>query len=172
MPPGSARNASARLAIMALRWCMSSTMCSSVQVALANSRSTSALGMMPTTRPPAFRVAWATSPIRPPLPPPYTSCPWWWAIHCPTSLAARTNAGLVPGLEPQYTHTENTGGAEGTDASPLMSPLPSAPTGRQPMCLRTAAGSAAQRRCPCLWPVWTGCAIQARPGQWPTPGRC
>jgi len=70
MPPGRATKASLRSAIMALRSCMVWTMCSSSQAWLASSLSTSACGITPTTRPPACRVASATSPIRPLRPPP------------------------------------------------------------------------------------------------------
>jgi hypothetical protein len=70
MPPGSARNASLRSAIICLRSCMVSTTCSSLTARWPTSRSISVRGMTPTTGAPAASAASATTPISPTQPPP------------------------------------------------------------------------------------------------------
>jgi hypothetical protein len=58
------------------------------QASWPTSHSSSARGITPTTRPPAARQASATMPIRPTLPPPYTSSMPRSASSAPTASAA------------------------------------------------------------------------------------
>eukprot|EP00982_Pelagococcus_subviridis_P015979 31441-Pelagococcus_subviridis.AAC.3 len=94
-------NASDAAAIAAFLSCMSSTTITSPTLPPETSTGSSATGMTPRTRPPFACAVVDTAPIKPTLPPPYTSRDPRDASSAPSDLAASANSGRSPALEPQ-----------------------------------------------------------------------